>query len=173
MSGGGTDLQTAVLETTWGCIAIAANDRGVVACHLPEAPAKPEPFRVLRVRLPRGAKPVLKRAAAFARALVEGRVPGACPALDPSVFANVPEFHCAIWTAMQKIPRGSTMAYSELARRVGCPRAARAVGSACGANPLPLFVPCHRVVAADGRLGGFSSGPAWKKLLLSGEGAMR
>jgi O-6-methylguanine DNA methyltransferase len=70
-------------------------------------------------------------------------------------------------------PRGRTATYSDLARRADHLRAVCAVGSACGANPLPLFVPCHRVVAVCGRLGGFSSGWAWKVHLLLVEGAWR
>lgn len=86
---------------------------------------------------------------------------------------GVPAFRRAVWRALRALPRGRTATYGELARRAGNPRAARAAGTACGANPLPLFVPCHRAVAAGGRLGGFSSGLAWKRLLLSGEGAGR
>lgn len=170
MSGGRTGLRTAVLETTWGRLRIDATDRGVGRCRLPEPPARPVPLRVLRSRVPRGADPVLRRAAEYARSAIEGREPGACPALDAG---GATEFRRAVWAALRKIPRGRTATYAELARRAGRPRAARAAGSACGANPLPLFVPCHRAVAAGGRLGGFSAGRAWKALLLSGEGAWR
>lgn len=64
----------------------------------------------------------------------------------------------SVWLAIAKIPYGRTISYSELAERVGFPRAVRAVASACGANPIPLLIPCHRVVAKDGTLGGFSLG---------------
>ena len=64
----------------------------------------------------------------------------------------------AVWLAIAKIPYGETISYSTLAERVGFPRAVRAVASACGANPLPLVIPCHRIVAKDGTLGGFSLG---------------
>jgi O-6-methylguanine DNA methyltransferase len=67
---------------------------------------------------------------------------------------------------MLEIPRGQVWTYGELARHIGHPRAARAVGQACRANPLPLFIPCHRVTGANNTLGGFSCGPAWKVLLL-------
>ena len=63
-----------------------------------------------------------------------------------------------VWIALAKIPYGATISYSELAEKVGFPRAVRAVASACGANPIPLIIPCHRVVAKDGTLGGFSLG---------------
>jgi len=131
-------------------------------------------FRVLRARGLRRAEAGLRRAVDFARRTLEGRTPGRCPALDETALSGgVPEFRRAVWRALRALPRGRTATYGELARRAGNPRAARAAGSACGANPLPLFVPCHRAVAAGGRLGGFSSGLAWKRLLLSGEGAGR
>lgn len=64
----------------------------------------------------------------------------------------------AVWLAIAKIPYGETISYTTLAERVGFPRAVRAVASACGANPVPLAIPCHRVLAKDGTLGGFSLG---------------
>lgn len=64
----------------------------------------------------------------------------------------------AVWIEIAKIPYGETLSYSTLAERVGFPRAVRAVASACGANPIPLAIPCHRVVAKDGTMGGFSLG---------------
>lgn len=77
-------------------------------------------------------------------------------------------FQKAVWNEIRKIPRGQTRTYGEIAAAIGRPKAVRAVGSACGANPLPLFIPCHRVVAKNG-LGGFGSGLPWKKLLLEME----
>ena len=173
MSSGRTGLQAAVLETTWGSLCIDASERGVRSCRLPEAPDRPVPFHVLRARFPRGGTPLLRRALAYARAMVEGRAPGACPALDEAVVFAATEFQRAIWKALSEIPRGDTATYGELAGRAGHPRAARAAGSACGANPLPLFIPCHRALAAGGRLGGFSGGLAWKIHLLSKEGVER
>lgn len=64
----------------------------------------------------------------------------------------------AVWLEIARIPYGETISYSTLAERVGFPRAVRAVASACGANPVPLAIPCHRVLAKDGTLGGFSLG---------------
>jgi len=71
--------------------------------------------------------------------------------------------------AMLAIPYGETVSYGELAVAIGSPGAARAVGSACGRNPLPIIVPCHRVVGAGGRLGGYSSGMELKRWLLDFE----
>ena len=64
----------------------------------------------------------------------------------------------SVWLEIAKIPYGQTISYSTLAERVGFPRAVRAVASACGANPVPLLIPCHRILAKDGSLGGFSLG---------------
>ena len=69
-----------------------------------------------------------------------------------------------------RIPFGQTMSYGEIAKRVDSPRASRAVGAALGRNPIPIVVPCHRVIASDGRIGGFTGGLAIKKALLRLEG---
>jgi methylated-DNA-[protein]-cysteine S-methyltransferase len=75
-------------------------------------------------------------------------------------------FQRAVWKLLQEIPYGETISYGELARRVGKPKAARAVGAANGANPLPIVVPCHRVIGASGALTGFGGGLAVKQILL-------
>jgi AraC family transcriptional regulator, regulatory protein of adaptative response / methylated-DNA-[protein]-cysteine methyltransferase len=80
----------------------------------------------------------------------------------------------AVWLEIARIPYGQTISYSQLAERVGFPRAVRAVASACGANPLPLAIPCHRVIAKDGTLGGFSlGGLAVKEKLLALESCLQ
>ena len=81
------------------------------------------------------------------------------------------EFQRAVWQSLTRIPYGETISYAELARRVGNPRASRAVGLANGANPLPVLVPCHRVIGADGSLTGFGGGLDIKRKLLALEGA--
>ena len=79
-------------------------------------------------------------------------------------------FQRRVWQALREIPYGRTITYGELARRVGAPGASRAVGSANGRNPFPLIIPCHRVVAAGGKLGGYSGGgPEVKQRLLEHE----
>lgn len=79
-------------------------------------------------------------------------------------------FQQAVWRALQQIPRGQTRSYAWVAKQIGRPRAVRAVGSACGANPVPIIVPCHRVIASDGTLGGFGGGLRLKRKLLALEG---
>jgi methylated-DNA-[protein]-cysteine S-methyltransferase len=97
---------------------------------------------------------------------------------DPTDFASLTldprgtPFQLRVWEELRRIPRGQTISYGELARRVGSPKASRAVGQANAVNPIPLIVPCHRVIAADGGLGGYSSGLDRKRWLLEHEGAM-
>jgi len=80
-------------------------------------------------------------------------------------------FQKDVWQSLCQIPFGETKSYSGIARNVGKPEAARAVGQACGKNPIPLIIPCHRVISQNGRLGGFSSGLGIKKALLKLENA--
>ena len=96
-----------------------------------------------------------------------GRKPQTLPPLDLSAGTD---FQRSVWSVMRRIGLGKTRSYSEVARAIGKPRALRAVGGACGANPIPVFVPCHRVLAAHQKLGGFSSGLNWKRALLTREG---
>ena len=71
---------------------------------------------------------------------------------------------------MLKLGPGETKSYGEIAEAIGKPKAVRAVGGACGANPIPVLVPCHRVLAANRKIGGFSGGLEWKRRLLEREG---
>ena len=79
-------------------------------------------------------------------------------------------FQHSVWRVMAKIPRGSVTTYGGIAAAIGKHKAARAVGTACGANLVPYVIPCHRVIAGNGKLGGFSSGLDVKKKLLQAEG---
>ena len=80
------------------------------------------------------------------------------------------EFQCRVWQVLQDIPYGTAISYRELADRVGSPRAFQAVGQANGRNPLPILIPCHRVIASNGTLGGYSGGVERKRYLLQREG---
>ncbi len=82
-------------------------------------------------------------------------------------------FQRKVWRVLRTIPHGQTRSYGWVAQRIGAPRAVRAVGAACGANPVPVIVPCHRVIASDGALGGFSGGLARKRALLRLEAKRR
>ena len=101
------------------------------------------------------------------KTMLLGQAPTDLPPLD---LSSGTEFQIRVWRQLLQIPLGQARSYIELAGRLGKPGASRAVGSACGANPIPVIVPCHRVLAAHGRIGGFSGGPGWKQRLLKIEG---
>jgi AraC family transcriptional regulator, regulatory protein of adaptative response / methylated-DNA-[protein]-cysteine methyltransferase len=91
---------------------------------------------------------------------------------DPDLPVVLPEegFTSRVWKEIARIPRGETRSYARIAKILRKPLAARAVGQACGRNPLPLVIPCHRVVSADGGIGGFTGGLHIKRRLLALEG---
>ena len=95
--------------------------------------------------------------------------PGRLPPLD---LGSGTAFQRAVWSELRTVKLGTTVTYQELAGRAGRPNAARAAGGACGANPIPVLIPCHRVLAAGGKLGGFSAGLEWKRKLLRREGVL-
>jgi O-6-methylguanine DNA methyltransferase len=101
------------------------------------------------------------------KAILAGRAAKTMPPLD---LSGGTAFQRKVWNALRKIARGQTKSYGEIARAIGKPKAVRAVGGACGANPIPVLVPCHRVLAANGKIGGFSGGLGWKRSLLKREG---
>ncbi|MGA2281441.1 MAG: methylated-DNA--[protein]-cysteine S-methyltransferase [Verrucomicrobiota bacterium] len=107
--------------------------------------------------------------AAALKNVLAGRSPGKFPPLDLSSGTT---FQRKVWNALRKIRRGQTKSYGEIARTIGKPKAVRAVGGACGANPIPVLIPCHRVLAANKKLGGFSGGLNRKRELLARESVM-
>ena len=94
---------------------------------------------------------------------------GVSPTIPEVCLDAFSPFTQRVWVALQEIPFGQAVTYSSLAQQLGSPRASRAVGSACGRNPAPLFIPCHRVLAVGGKLGGFSCGLEIKRMLLAHE----
>jgi O-6-methylguanine DNA methyltransferase len=98
--------------------------------------------------------------------ILAGGKPNEFPPLD----LTGTEFQKSVWQQLRKISPGKTKSYGEIAQAIGSPKAVRAVGCACGANPIPVLVPCHRVLAANKKLGGFSGGLDWKRSLLKREG---
>ena len=100
------------------------------------------------------------------KATLNGKTPGELPPLDVS---RGTEFQQRVWEELLWIPAGETRSYGEIAKSIRKPKAVRAVGGACGANPIPLLIPCHRVLAANNQIGGFSGGLDWKRKLLATE----
>ena len=108
--------------------------------------------------------------AVTAKALGVALAGRAAKKLPPLDLSSGTEFQQQVWQTLRQIACGRTRSYGEVARAIRRPKALRAVGGACGANPIPVLVPCHRVLAASQRLGGFSGGLAWKRRLLAREG---
>jgi methylated-DNA-[protein]-cysteine S-methyltransferase len=144
-----------IFATCWGCCAVVAGDRGILATFLPQR-SRPRIEALLRRQFPhsRHDPKLLPGLVRSFRAYFQGKPARFDARLD---LTGVTEFRRRALEACRKIPRGRTAAYADLARAAGSPRAGRAVGSAMANNPLPLIVPCHRVVRSDGTLGGFSS----------------
>ena len=162
-------MKTVEFQTTWGTITLTLDDNeSVSALDLPNLAETPnKEFAVLGGTRPPGA---FKACAESPLHLERFQtLEDLTRKFQPIGRPKGTEFQQAVWNALMKIPRGQTRTYGQIAAAIGRPKAVRAVGSACGANPLPIFIPCHRVVSA-GSPGGFGSGLPWKKLLLRLEG---
>ena len=96
--------------------------------------------------------------------------PGAATAVRLRLAPAGTPFQRRVWSELRALPCGETVSYAELARRAGRPRAVRAVAQACGANPIAVLIPCHRVIAANGAISGYRWGVARKRALLAREG---
>src|SRR3546814_10405807 len=105
-------------------------------------------------------------------AQLEAYFTGALQAFDLPLKPIGTAFQREVWSTLAEIPYGQTWSYGDVARRIGKPQAVRAVGAANGRNPIPIVVPCHRVIGADGSLTGFGGGLPAKQLLLTLEGWM-
>lgn len=105
-------------------------------------------------------------------AALAGKSSSPPPPLPPLDLSGGTKFRLRVWAELGRLARGETRSYGEIAEELGKRKAARAVGGACGANPIPVLIPCHRVLAANGSLGGFSGGLEWKRRLLAIEGVL-
>jgi methylated-DNA-[protein]-cysteine S-methyltransferase len=148
-------MHCARFQTSWGYFCLAVTPKGVCGTILPVASARladelanhrwPEAHRDPRIM-----PDLQSRVVAY----FDGEPVDFAPELD---LRGVTEFRRRVLRACAEIRHGTTITYGELAERIGSPNACRAVGGAMAANPVPLIIPCHRVLAADGRLGGFSA----------------
>ncbi|MGW4326531.1 methylated-DNA--[protein]-cysteine S-methyltransferase [Nocardia sp. NPDC004573] len=149
-----------LFDTAIGCCAIAWSGAGVIRFQLPEASPAATRARITRAgageKLPEGPPTgAIAEAIAGIRAHLAGELDDLrWIAVDTS---GIPEFHRAVYTVTRAIDPGHTLSYGQVAHRVGAPGAAQAVGQALGRNPIPLIIPCHRVLAADHALHGFSA----------------
>ena len=160
-----------IFSTNWGCFGIAANNRGLLRTHLPAA--SPEIVKSRLLKNLGGAeydknlfRPLQKQITAYFE--------GTCVNFGKDIpldFGNLTEFSRLVLNICRSISFGQTISYAELAKRAGRPHAVRAVGNVLAQNPLPLIIPCHRVIYSNGNIGGFSAigGVKIKKLLLCHE----
>jgi methylated-DNA-[protein]-cysteine S-methyltransferase len=153
-----------------GPLRLAASERGLRAVHLPEQRHMPD------APLPGWSPPGSRdepqsRILDDARRQLDAYFAGDLTAFDLPLDAEGTAFQHAVWRALCAIGYGETVSYGELARRIGKPRAVRAVGLANGRNPLAIVVPCHRVIGADGSMTGYGGGIERKIFLLGHEKA--
>ena len=106
------------------------------------------------------------------RALKEALAGKEISKAPPYDLSGATDFQRHVWSELEKIPIGKTKTYGELALEIENPKAVRAVGRGCATNPIPILIPCHRLVAARGKIGGFSGGLKWKESLLRREGVL-
>jgi len=161
------------LATPDGWVRLGWTHRGLAQVQLPPLdPEKPAQFNgsppsVSSISIPpdwqKAAREELLQLLA-GKPVPQSRVPLDLPDRSP--------FWRKVWLALREIPHGQVLSYKELARKIGAPKAVRAIGQACAANPIPLWIPCHRVIRSDGTLGGYSQGLEWKIRLLQREGIL-
>jgi methylated-DNA-[protein]-cysteine S-methyltransferase len=157
-------------ETPIGELLVGASDRGLCLISFrsdPEA-AREQLARAFGPRVLRSAKPVDR-----ARRELDEYFAGRRQAFDVELdLRAIPDFHVRVLRELAQVPYGETTTYGALARQVGAPRAARAVGTVMNRNRIPIVLPCHRVVGSNGKLVGYAGGLDLKERLLRLEGAM-
>ena len=150
-----------VIETELGKFRAQYTKQGLARLQFPRSRIDPIANAI------RPSKNLLSLSAKALHSVISGTRPRTLPAFD---LSSGTIFQRAVWALLQSIPTGRVETYGTLAYRLNKPKAARAVGGACGANPIPVLIPCHRVIGANGELAGFSSGINWKIKLLRIEG---
>ena len=163
-------LHLAELDTSFGVLRCLSTDRGLAFVELPRASGR---GRVgwQRRHAPRARVRDGWKANRDALRQIGEYLEGKRREFDLPLDLRATPFQRRVYEALLEVPYGETRTYAEIARAIGQPRATRAVGTANGANPLSLVIPCHRIVASGGKLGGYGGGLAMKKRLLAMERA--
>jgi AraC family transcriptional regulator of adaptative response/methylated-DNA-[protein]-cysteine methyltransferase len=166
--GTGQHITYTIAYSPLGMLLIAATPRGL--CRVKLGGDGEALARSLETEFPR-AESLRRDDSALAPYVEElqARIGGALPHRDLPLDIRATAFQQKVWSELLALRRGETVSYRELARRVGAPGASRAVGHACGANPVAIAIPCHRVVRTDGSLGGYAWGLERKAQLLDAE----
>jgi len=169
--GAGERIAFGTASTSLGFIAVAATSRGICAIEFADDEAALADS--LRARFPKAQLSEDEPALRSAVARVVGHVDQPDAGLDLPLDIRGTAFQLRVWQALRRIPPGTTATYAEVAAQIGAPRAARAVASACAANPVALAIPCHRVRRSDGGEGGYRWGLQRKRALVLGESGRR
>lgn len=167
VGGNSADMRFAVGECSLGSILVAASDKGITAIFLGDDPESL--VRNLQDRFPKANLIGGDRTFETVMAAVVGLVETPETGLDLPLDVRGTAFQHRVWQALRDIPTGTTATYSEIAERIGMPKAVRAVAAACAANKLAVAIPCHRVVRNDGSLSGYRWGVERKRALLKRE----
>jgi AraC family transcriptional regulator of adaptative response/methylated-DNA-[protein]-cysteine methyltransferase len=167
--GANEEIRFAIGETSLGTILVASSKKGVVSILLGDDPN--ELVCQLQDRFPKARLIGADRNYEALVACVIGFIEAPRLGLDLPLDVRGTAFKRRVWQALQRVPIGQTVSYTEIARRIGSPSATRAVASACAANHLAVAIPCHRVVRNDGSLSGYAWGVERKQALLTREGA--
>jgi len=154
-------LSRSVFNSPIGPLTLLASDRGLAAILWPHESETKVPAASPSAK----AKATLKECARQLREYFQGARTSFDLALDPQGS----DFDLSVWKGLRHIGYGATLSYGALAKALGKPKAARAVGGATGRNPIPIVVPCHRLIGADGSMTGFTGGIKAKKWLLAHE----
>jgi len=160
----GTQIEYATGASSLGRLLVATTEHGI--CSVRAGRNDDELLRALQAEFPKAQIARGKKARRFLDALND-HLNGQEVKLPVDVRGT--DFQLRVWMALREIPLGETRSYSDVARMIGEPRAVRAVANACASNPVPLIIPCHRVIRKDGSLGGYGLGIGRKKALLSRE----
>jgi AraC family transcriptional regulator of adaptative response/methylated-DNA-[protein]-cysteine methyltransferase len=161
--GKGQRIAFSTFKTSLGTVLIAATDKGLCSVKLGDEPARLRRLLADEFSHAELVEKELEELKQKIVAFIEGE--GSFARLPLDIRGTV--FQRRVWDELRRIPRGETRTYGDIARAIGAPSAVRAVGSACGANPVALVVPCHRAVRTDGGLGGYAWGLPRKKRLLA------
>jgi AraC family transcriptional regulator of adaptative response/methylated-DNA-[protein]-cysteine methyltransferase len=156
----------------FGRCLIAATDRGICTLRFVWDEAPEAMLSALRRRWPLAhLTEDLRRIGALAKQVFGFPAPEASAPLH--LYVRGTNFQIQVWQALLKIPLGAAVTYEDIARHIGMPRAARAVGNAVGSNPIPFLIPCHRVIRKTGVFGNYGEGPLRKKAMLGWEAALK
>jgi AraC family transcriptional regulator, regulatory protein of adaptative response / methylated-DNA-[protein]-cysteine methyltransferase len=169
--GKGMKIGYSIAKTSLGKILVAATERGISAVYLGDSDVRL--VKELHDEYPRAEiSPAVESFEKWVHEIVE-RVEGKPPRTELPLDLQATAFQRRVWQELQRIPRGTTRTYSQVARALGDPKAVRAVARACATNPVSIVVPCHRVVRQDGNLAGYRWGLSRKEQLLSQERASK